>query len=51
MKGCVNFRAARSEFREWPRMMVLGVRRVRRRVWISDSVVVTGARAVGVIPE
>lgn len=51
MKGWVNFRAVRSELSEWPMIMVLGVKRVRRRVWMSLRVVVMDAIAVGVMPE
>ena len=51
INGWVSLRAVRSESREWPRRMVCGVRRVRRRSWMSDNVVVIGARAEGVIPE
>ena len=51
MKGWVILRAVRSALREWPIMIVCGVRSVRRRLWISESVVVTGSSLAAVMPE
>ncbi len=50
-KGWVRWRAARSESREWPIRIVEGVRRERRRVWMSSREVVTSWSLAGVMPE
>ena len=51
MKGWVSLRAARSELREWPMMMVWGVRMESKRCWISERVVVTFSSLAAVMPE
>ncbi len=51
MKGCVSFKASRSESKECPTRMVVGVSISSRRFWMSASDVVTGSIFSGVIPE
>ena len=51
MCGWVSCKAVRSDSREWPIRIVVGVMRSLRRDWMVGRVVVMGAMASGRIPE